>query len=102
MESLTIFAATKANSSWPETPVTISCTRGRMMVPSISGVQSFRPSKMYIISANMTMPKELHFVSEFSSRKPTDVKSTPSSRHQIAPLILPTGPKEMPPMTVAR
>ena len=48
-----IFALTKHNTAMPATPTTIRMTIGPMMLPSIWGVQSFRPSKIYIIRANM-------------------------------------------------
>ena len=80
----------------------MSTTSGVMIVVSISGVQSFSPSKMNIISANMRMPNELALTSEFSSKKPSDVNTTPSSRHQMAPEIMPMGPNDTPHSSVAR
>ena len=51
-----ILATMKTTIAIPPTPMTISSIMGTMMLSSISGVQSFRPSKMYIIRANMMMP----------------------------------------------
>ena len=53
---LRIFAPTKQKRPMPTTPMTMSSIIGTMMLSSISGVHMFRPSKTYIIRANMTIP----------------------------------------------
>ena len=76
----------------PITPIRISTSIGPMICRSMSGVQSFKPSKTYIISANIMMLKEFAFTQELTSRNPKRQKTTPKTKAQMAPEIPVSGP----------
>ena len=81
------FAAPQAKSAMPATPTTIKPTIGMKIEVSISGVQSFKPSKTNIVKANIKMLKELQRCRISVSKKPNEQKTTPKTKAQTAPLM---------------
>ena len=68
-------------------PITMTTSRGTIMLPTIWGVAEARLVKMERVMIGITMPVALALPRAFSSRKPISLHRTPKIRHQTSLLM---------------